>query len=41
MSLKSVQWKLSYSMRTERHLTKLTVAFRNFAKTLKNLISWL
>ena len=39
MSLKSVQWKLSRSMRTERHVTKLTVAFRNFANALRHLMS--
>jgi len=34
---KSVQWEPSYSMRTERQtdITKLTVAFRNFAKAPK------
>ena len=38
ISLKSVQWKPSFSMRTDgrRDVTKLIVAFRNFAKAPKN-----
>jgi len=31
-----VQWEPSFEMRTDRQVTKLTVAFRNSANALKN-----
>jgi hypothetical protein len=36
ISWKSVQWKPSYSLRSE--MTKLIVAFHSFAEALKNII---
>jgi hypothetical protein len=36
ISWKSVQWEPSCSARTDGHMTKLTVVFRNFANAPKN-----